>query len=168
VGTIEPRKNVPLVVETARRLRARGYRGLVTIVGKPGWGDFDVVKAISDLQGVRYRGYVDDRELRTLYRRAGIFLYPSTVEGFGLPVLEAMSQGALPLISPDAALREVVGDRALVVDVADPEAVAERVLRWSADGPARERKAARLVRRARRHTWQRAATRITRLYRQVA
>lgn len=168
VGTIEPRKNVPLVVETVRRLRARGYRGPVTIVGKPGWGDFDITQAIADIKGVHYHGYVDDRVLRALYRRAALFLYPSAVEGFGLPVLEAMSQGALPLISPDAALREVVRDPALVVDVTDPDAVADSILRWSADRAAREVKTERLARRARGYTWQRAARQITRLYRQIA
>ena len=168
VGTIEPRKNVPLVVETARRLRARGYRGPVTIVGKPGWGGFDITQAISDIKGVRYHGYVDDRVLRALYRRAALFLYPSAVEGFGLPVLEAMSQGALPLISADAALREVVRDPALVVDVTDPDAVAGSILRWTSNRVAREVKTERLARRARGYTWQRAAGHITRLYRQVA
>lgn len=168
VGTIEPRKNVPLVVETARRLRARGYRGPVTIVGKPGWGTFDVTQAIAGISDVRYHGYVDDRVLRTLYRRAAVFLYPSAVEGFGLPVLEAMSQGALPLISSDAALREVVRDPALVVDVNDPDAVADSILRWSADRAAREARTERLVRRARRYTWERAARQVVRLYTEIA
>ena len=167
VGTIEPRKNVPLIVETTRRLRARGYRGPVTIVGKPGWGGFDITQAIGGIKGVRYHGYVDDRVLRTLYRRAALFLYPSVAEGFGLPVLEAMSQGALPLISPDAALREVVRDPALVVDVRDPDAVADSILHWSADRDARERKTARLARRASGYTWERAAGEVSRLYRQA-
>jgi glycosyltransferase involved in cell wall biosynthesis len=105
---------------------------------------------------------VDDDALRRLYRRAAIFLYPSAVEGFGLPVLEAMSEGALPLISPDAALG------ALIVDVHDPDAVADRILRWLADDGARERKVERLVRRARRYTWQRAARQVVRLYTEVA
>jgi glycosyltransferase involved in cell wall biosynthesis len=80
VGTIEPRKNVPVIIEAARRLRGRGCRTPVTIVGKQGWGDFDVASAIADVPGVHYYGYVDDRRLRTLYRRAAVFLYPSAVE----------------------------------------------------------------------------------------
>lgn len=167
VGTIEPRKNVPLVVETARRLRARGYRGPVTLVGKPGWGNFDLPASIAGLKGVRYLGYVDDRALRTLYRRAAVFLYPSTVEGFGLPVLEAMSQGVVPLISDDPALGEVVRDPALVIDITDPDAVADAVVRWSADSAARRVRSARLTRRAGRHTWQRVASQVTRLYREL-
>lgn len=166
VGTIEPRKNVPLVVDTARELRRRGYREPVTIVGKAGWGDFDVAAAIEGLKGVRYRGYVNDRALRALYRRAAVFFYPSAAEGFGLPVVEAMSQGALPLVSPDPALCEVVRDPTLVVDVDSPASVAEAIMRWSAATAARERKTDRLIRRARRHTWQRAARQVSRLYRE--
>ncbi len=167
VGTIEPRKNVPVIVEAARRLRARGCRTPVTIVGKQGWGGFDVASAIAGVPGIRYHGYVDDRRLRTLYRRAAVFLYPSAAEGFGLPVLEAMSQGALPLVSPDAALGEVVGDASLVVDPLDPDSVADAVLRWSRPTPARAARTARLMRRARRHTWQRAAQAVTRAYREL-
>jgi glycosyltransferase involved in cell wall biosynthesis len=168
VGTIEPRKNVPVIIEAARRLRGRGCRTPVTIVGKQGWGDFDVASAIADVPGVHYYGYVDDRRLRTLYRRAAVFLYPSAVEGFGLPVLEAMSQGALPLISPDPALGEVVRDAALVVDPGDPASVADAIVRWSRPTPARSARTARLMRRARRHTWQSAGHAVSRLHRELA
>lgn len=168
VGTIEPRKNVPVLIEAARQLRARGCRTPVTIVGKQGWGGFDVASAIAGLPGVRYYGYVDDRRLRTLYRRAAVFVYPSEVEGFGLPVLEAMAQGALPLVSRDPALREVVRDGSLVIDPGDPGAVADAIERWSRPSPGRVVRTARLMRQARRHTWQRAARAVSRLYREVA
>ena len=165
VGTIEPRKNVPVVVDTARALRARGYRGPIDIVGKPGWGGFDVDRAIEGLKDVRYRGFVDDGALLGLYRRRQFFLYPSAAEGFGLPVLEAMSQGAIPLVSSDPALREVVGDRRFVVDVSNPQAIAQTVQKWSGYPAGHIYKvAAALARRARRHTWERAARRILRLY----
>ncbi|MGE0393678.1 MAG: glycosyltransferase family 4 protein [Vicinamibacterales bacterium] len=168
VGTIEPRKNVPAIVEAARRLRARGNRVPVTIVGKPGWGGFDVGAAVAGLPGVRYRGYVDDRRLRALYRRAAVFLYPSRVEGFGLPVLEAMSQGALPLVSPDPALGEVVGNRSLVIDPGDPGAIADAIERWTRATTARAARTATLMRRARRHTWRDAARAVSRLHREMA
>lgn len=168
VGTIEPRKNVPIIIAAARQLRARGCRTPVTIVGKQGWGGFDIASAVEGVSGVRYQGYVDDRRLRALYRGAAVFLYPSAVEGFGLPVLEAMSQGALPLISPDPALREVVRDAALVVDPADPASVARAIERWSAPTPGREARTSRLMRRARRHTWTRAGRAVARMHRSLA
>jgi len=169
VGTIEPRKNVPVVVDTARALRFRGYRGPIDIVGKPGWGGFDVDRAIAGLNGVYYRGFVDDRMLRKLYRRAQFFLYPSSAEGFGLPVLEAMSQGALPLVSSAPALREVVGDQRFVVDIENPAAIAETILDWSAQPAGHIYKVrTALAHRARRHTWQRAARQILRLYKEVS
>jgi glycosyltransferase involved in cell wall biosynthesis len=164
VGTIEPRKNVHVIVDVARRLRAGGYCGPVTIAGKNGWGNFDVTRELAGVTNARYQGYVDDLVLRTLYRRAAVFLYPSTVEGFGLPVLEAMSQGAVPLISADPALCEVVRDPALVVDMNDPDAIADAVVRWSADSPKRLGKAGRLLQKARCHTWPRAARRVADVY----
>ncbi len=167
VGTIEPRKNVPLVVAAAKELRRRGCTTPVTIVGKQGWGAFNVATAIAGVPGVRYHGYVDERRLRELYRRAAVFLYPSTVEGFGLPVLEAMSQGALPLVSGDPALCEVVGDRALVVDTDDAASVADAIARWEPATDARLAKTSRLMQRARRHSWPRAARGVTRLYREL-
>jgi alpha-1,3-rhamnosyl/mannosyltransferase len=168
VGTIEPRKNVPLVIAAARRLHARGLHLPLTVVGKPGWGTFDVEAEIARLPNVRYRGYVSDADLRRLYRSAAVFVYPSRVEGFGLPVLEAMSQGALPLISPDPALREVVEDPALVVDWDDADQLAETMARWCADARSRTRKTVTLTRRARRHTWPRVARRVSAIYRSVA
>ena len=167
VGTIEPRKNVSLVVDTARRLAVRGYRGTITIVGKPGWGGYDVSAEIGGLPRVRYLGYVTDTRLRALYRRAAVFLYPSSAEGFGLPVLEAMAQGALPLISPDPALTEVVRDPSLLVQPDRPDQVADAVMRWSSDPAGRERKTRRLTRRARCATWDRVARRVRRVYREL-
>lgn len=164
VGTVEPRKNVPLVVQAARRLAERGYRGTVTIAGRSGWGGYDVARDLRGVPRTRYLGYVDDTRLRALYRRAAIFLYPSAVEGFGLPVLEAMAQGALPLISADPALQEVVRDRSLVIDPADPDHVANAILHWSANAGRRQRKAAKLARRARTFTWSRVARDVARVY----
>jgi alpha-1,3-rhamnosyl/mannosyltransferase len=167
-GTIEPRKNVRAVVETARELGRREDPTPVTIAGKPGWGGYDVAAEIRGLPHARYLGYVTDGRLRALYRGAAIFLYPSAVEGFGLPVLEAMAQGALPLISPDPALLDVVGDPALVVNPDDPQQIADAVVRWSTQETARLRRTGRLAHRARRFTWRRVAQNVTRVYRELA
>ena len=168
VGTIEPRKNVPLVVAAARRLHEGGHRIPLTIVGKPGWGGYDLEGDIATLPNVRYRGFVDDATLRRLYRETATFVYPSMVEGFGLPVVEAMQHGAVPIVSADAALREVVGDADLVLPKTTPQALADAVLRWSQPSAERARKRRALARRAGTFTWKRAASAVLDIYDEFA
>lgn len=168
VGTIEPRKNVPLIVAAARQLHASGHRIPLTIVGKQGWGGYDVERDIAGLPGVRYRGYVSDRTLQRLYRESAVFVYPSLVEGFGLPAVEAMAYGALPIVSSDPALCEVVGDPDLVLPRTTPDAIAEAVLRWSRPSTCRTGKRRFLARRAGTFTWDRAARSVMRIYGQLA
>jgi glycosyltransferase involved in cell wall biosynthesis len=168
VGTIEPRKYVALVVAAARRLHESGHRIPLTIVGKPGWGDYDLQRDIATLPDVRYRGFVDDATLRRLYREAATFVYPSTVEGFGLPVVEAMGYGALPIVSADPALCEAVGDADLVLPKTTPQALADAVLRWHCPSPERTRKRRALARRASTFTWDRAAAAVLDIYDELA
>ena len=149
VGTIEPRKNVPLIVEAARRLPQVPF----TLVGKPGWGGYDLAPEIAPLANVTWRGQVSDIELGELYSRAALFVYPSAVEGFGLPVLEAIHAGVLPLVSSDPALREVVPDSALIVPAGDARAVAAAIEYWLANAGRREQVLAGLQEHARRFTW---------------
>jgi glycosyltransferase involved in cell wall biosynthesis len=152
VGTNEPRKNLPVVVDAIRRLESDGVRMPFTIVGKQGWTDFNPEQATAGLSSVRCLGFVDDRTLLDEYRRAAIVVMPSTVEGFGLPVLEGMAQEALPLVSPDPALRELVEFDDLSVPV-DADALAAAIERWTRDEAARRCQAAHLSASARRRTW---------------
>ena len=157
VGTLEPRKNVPLLLEALRRLRRLGHRGPVTVVGKMGWGREPIDDVRCALSGARYLGYVSDAELCRLYRRHAVFAYLSEVEGFGLPVLEAMAHGALPIVSRDPALRELVDDAELSVDPANPDQVARSLEYWLTHAAHRSRKTRILARRAKGFTWERAA-----------
>jgi glycosyltransferase involved in cell wall biosynthesis len=149
VGTIEPRKNVPLVVQAARELPGVSF----TIVGKRGWGEYDLAGDIQDLPNVTWLAQVDDDQLAAAYARAAVFVYPSQVEGFGLPVLEALSFGALPIVSADPALGEIVTDRELVVDVTSPGALSHAIDRWLSHPDERARRVARLREQSARFTW---------------
>jgi glycosyltransferase involved in cell wall biosynthesis len=117
VSTLEPRKNLPRLVEGYRRA---GLNGLPLLVaGAPGWGGVEV-----DGDGVRWLGRVGDDELARLYRGARAVAYVSLYEGFGLPVLEAMACGAPVVAARAGALEEVAGGAAVLVDPLDPEAIA--------------------------------------------
>ncbi len=104
VGTIEPRKNVGVVLAAARLLAAGGRAVPFTLVGKRGWGCDDFEADLAATPTARWLGFVSDRELLGLYRTAALAVCPSAREGFGLPVLEAMAQGVVPIVSRDEAL----------------------------------------------------------------
>ncbi len=128
VGTIEPRKGLPVLVEAMRALPSDL---VVVLAGAPGWGSEALDSAI-DTHGVRDRvvlaGAVDDSTRADLYAGAELLVYPSLDEGFGLPPLEAMDAG-LPVVTTTAgALPEIVGDAALLVPPDDAEALASAIL----------------------------------------
>lgn len=152
VGTIEPRKNVGLLLEASRRLREKNRRISVTLIGKRGWGFDTFDPELAATLDATWLGYADDETLLARYRQAAIAACPSLLEGFGLPTLEAMAQGALPLIAPDPALIELVGRPDLVVPL-DPSAWADAILRWLDDDAGREAVVRETSVRARRFTW---------------
>ncbi|HEY7018841.1 MAG TPA: glycosyltransferase family 1 protein [Gaiellaceae bacterium] len=117
VSTLEPRKNLPRLVEAYERAGLNGVPLLVA--GAAGWGGIQV-----EGTGVRWLGEVQDDELARLYRGARCVAYVSLYEGFGLPVLEAMACGAPVVAARNGALEEVAGEAAVLVDPLDPDAIA--------------------------------------------
>src|SRR5204862_7065165 len=113
VGTREPRKNLPRLVQAARLAGVE-----LRIAGAPGWG-------YTDPDGdVRVLGFVDDEELARLYRGALCVAYPSLYEGFGIPVLEALAWGVPVVTSAGTAVEEVAYGAAVLGDPLDPDAIA--------------------------------------------
>jgi alpha-1,3-rhamnosyl/mannosyltransferase len=124
VGTIEPRKNVAVLIDAYQQLAPslREEFDLV-VAGPPGWGDPGTLRRLqSGLPGVHYVGYVKEQELPGLTAGATVFVYPSLYEGFGLPVAQSMATGVPVITSNVSSLPEVAGDAALLVD---PRSVAE-------------------------------------------
>ncbi|AMY10383.1 D-inositol 3-phosphate glycosyltransferase [Luteitalea pratensis] len=167
VGTLEPRKNIPLVIEATLALGERGVATTLTIVGKTGWGEVPIAAQATASGRVYLTGFVDDADLLVLYRRAAILACPSTEEGFGLPVLEAMAQGALPLVSRAAALQETVGDPALVVNNSR-DAWVETLAHWLARPAERAAKTSELVEAAHARRWEAIADAWITRYHEVA
>ncbi len=116
VGTIEPRKNHLALIEAYRALpgKLKSKYGLV-VVGKRGWKCDKIMQTINRMETVanfRYLDYISDADLAQVYRGASLFVYPSIYEGFGLPVLEAMSCGVPTITSNCSSLPEVGGSAA--------------------------------------------------------
>ncbi|MGQ0802407.1 MAG: glycosyltransferase family 4 protein [Actinomycetota bacterium] len=161
LGSLEPRKNVGLLVEAfARWVAMHDVPHLLVLAGPAGWLDEDVaVLGPARRLGERVRtiGRVGDDHLRGLYRGADLFALPSRHEGFGIPVLEAMAQGTPVACSDIAALREVAGDGARFVAADDPDAWAAVLDELLHDQDARALLAAAGRRRAGEFSWARCA-----------
>ncbi len=117
VGTVQPRKNLVRLIKAFSNLQSLISIKLV-ICGKLGWGYAEVVK-LAKKHGVIITGYVTDEDRNTLLKNAMYYVQPSITEGFGLPVLEAMSAGIPVISSNGGALPEVVGDAGLLFDPFD-------------------------------------------------
>jgi glycosyltransferase involved in cell wall biosynthesis len=137
VGTIEPRKNQRMLAHAYARYLALGGPPLpLVLAGGKGWlmEDFGrELDALGIAAHVIFAGYVDDDELRWLYRHCFANLYPSHFEGFGLPVLEGMQLGAASIVSDASSLPEVAGKAALLLPPGDGEAWAQAMLRLTRD-----------------------------------
>ena len=117
VGTMEPRKNLQRLI--AAMPKARPSLPLV-VVGMKGWGD---QPAVTD-HDVRFTGFVPTEDLAALYGACTVFAYPSVLEGFGLPILEAMAAGAPVVTSRGTSTEEVAGGAAVLVDPLDVDSIA--------------------------------------------
>ncbi|HUA60570.1 MAG TPA: glycosyltransferase family 1 protein [Verrucomicrobiae bacterium] len=161
VGTLEPRKNVPMLVEAWREVRRDHCVDLVLVGRKR--DDFPGFSAYSNVEGLRWLGEVADRDLPPLYSGALALVYPSLYEGFGLPVLEAMQCGACVIVSP--AVREAAADAGLYASDAAELAAAMRAVCEKPDLAAEMR--ARSIARAREFSWERTAQATCEVYREA-
>jgi glycosyltransferase involved in cell wall biosynthesis len=159
VGTLEPRKNLPRLVDAYALLpESLQAQHPLVVVGGHGWETRETLEALHSL-GERsvLLGSVSDAALGELYRRCALFCYPSLGEGFGLPVLEAMASGAAVITSNISSLPEVGGDAVEYVDPLDVAGISA-ALRALLESPSRRAALAALGReRARQSTWQRTA-----------
>jgi glycosyltransferase involved in cell wall biosynthesis len=166
VGTLEPRKNLPVLVDAFARLD-RADLDLV-IVGPAGWGE-DIGPRVAALgDRVKLLGFVVDEELAALYAGAAVFCYPSLLEGFGLPVLESMAQGTPVVTSSGTATEELVaGGAGLAVDPRSPDGIAEALAAVLDDPTLAAGFRAAGLRRVAEHTWERTARLTIDAYREV-
>jgi glycosyltransferase involved in cell wall biosynthesis len=171
VSTIEPRKNLPGLLQAYRKLLDDYKRpeGLV-LAGSRGWLSEEVYSAVEALnlgEHVRFLGRVPSTHLVYLYNAARLLVHPSFYEGFGLPPLEAMTCGTPTIVSNVSALPEVVGDAAILIDPHDIGGLTVAMWRALTDEDLRASLIAKGLKRAQTFSWERAARETLDVYRRV-
>jgi glycosyltransferase involved in cell wall biosynthesis len=169
VGTIEPRKNLPFLVEVYNALR--DFSGDLVIAGGLGWKTGPTLRAIADSprrDGIQLLQRLDDAQLAALYDGAAAFVFPTRYEGFGFPPLEAMGRGTPVIAARNSSLPEVLGAACEWVDGYEAEAWAQciREVLGDPDRAARLRAAGRA--QAAKFTWAETARQTWAVYRRFA
>jgi glycosyltransferase involved in cell wall biosynthesis len=159
VGSEQPRKNLERLEQAMVLLRARGLPHLLVTAGADAWGRVDIGASF-----LRRVGNVSDEELVSLYAHSSCLAIPSLHEGFGLPALEAMAAGTAVVAANVAALPDVTGGAAVLVDPLDPADIADGLERAITD---RESFIERGRKRAAEFTWQRTAAMTADVYREL-
>jgi glycosyltransferase involved in cell wall biosynthesis len=159
VGAMQTRKNTARLVEAFDGMPP-GWT-LALAGATDGYGAHAILKRIEANRrrsDIELLGYVNGRDLESLYRRARIFAFPSLDEGFGMPVLDAMARGVPVITSNRSALPEVAGDAALLVDPDRTDEIAAALQRVATDLELRTDLARRGLQRAATFTWEKAVS----------
>jgi glycosyltransferase involved in cell wall biosynthesis len=165
VGTFEPRKNLPVLLEVLRLLRREGRDLSLVVAGRRAWTHS---LPVGDLvPHVKLVGTIADAELAALYAGAACFVMPSLHEGFGLPLAEAMAAGVPAVASDIPALREVGGETVRYADPRDAEDFARAVREALDDREGSQLRTAAARGRARRFRWEEAARATLEVYRRI-
>jgi glycosyltransferase involved in cell wall biosynthesis len=167
VGTLEPRKNIDVLIRAFDRLQRRGAGHVLALVGAPGWmyqSLFDLVRTLGLEERVRFVDYVHPSALPLWYNGADLFAYPSVYEGFGLPVLEAMASGVPVVTSASSAMEEVAGGACLTVEPGSEESLAAALERALGDPGLRGELRDAGLRRAAQYSWADTARRTVAVY----
>ncbi|MBX2998957.1 MAG: glycosyltransferase family 4 protein [Caldilineaceae bacterium] len=168
VGTLEPRKNLP------RLLQAYAYLGKtappLVLAGAYGWHSSSIYQLVHQIgieDRVIFPGFVPDELLPDLYRAAQLFIYPSLYEGFGLPILEAMACGTPVVTSNCSSMAEIAGDAAVLVDPTSEDNLVEVLHTLVSDRVIRETMSVRGILRAQQFSWENTTQATIAAYRQL-
>ena len=191
VGSVQPRKNIVRLIEAFEILKTKFKRRRhsrmspaeektkvtfanvtykLIIVGGRGWMADEIYKKAKESKfsnDIIFKGSVSDDELADLYKNAAIFVLPSLYEGFGLPVLEAMSYGIPCVVSDNSSLSEIAGDSALLVDAYNPNDIAEKINVLLNDEKLRRDLSHRGVENAGKFSWIKAAEKTARVFENI-
>jgi len=136
VGSFEPRKNIDVAIEAFKNISSISNQIRLVLIGKPNSYQAEMQKLVKSYKlsdQVLFPGYIPDEELKTLYSMATAFLFPSSAEGFGLPLIEAMSTGCPVIASNLKVFHEIGADAVTYVQVGDVSALAAQMRKLLSD-----------------------------------
>ena len=171
-GNVKPHKNLERLIEAFHLVRRRGLDHIKLVMIGDEISKYAVLRrAVHRYQlhnSVRFLGYLPQETLAVMYRLAGVFVFPSLYEGFGLPPLEAMASGTPVVTSNVSSLPEVAGDAAVLVDPYSPEAIADGIERVLTDQALRRDLQQRGLARVKQFSWESSVRRVRDIYNEVA
>jgi len=171
-GNVKPHKNLERLIEAFELVRKRGLDHLkLVLIGDEISKYAGLRRAVHQHQlhkYVRFLGYLPEETLAVMYRLAGVFVFPSLYEGFGLPPLEAMASGTPVVTSNVSSLPEVAGDAAVLVDPYLPQAIADGIHTVLTDETLRRSLRQKGLARAAQFSWEQSVRRVLDIYRDAA
>ncbi len=171
VGTLEPRKNLKLLMQSYLSLPEHLKNEYVLVIlGMRGWKENEIIHEMETLirqKNLIFPGYVPDEDLPAFYSSASLFVYPSIYEGFGLPPLEAMACGAPTIVSNTSSLPEVTGAGAVHVSPADIAGLNAAMRQILESGEQAEKYGKKGIRQASKFSWTKCAAQTLKVYENV-
>jgi glycosyltransferase involved in cell wall biosynthesis len=167
VGLLEPRKNLPALLQAFASLLPQQPPVRLVIVGRQGWmyeQTLQLVRSLGLAEQVHFTGYVDQADLPRVYNLAEIAIYPSLYEGFGLPVLEALASGTPVITSSVSSMPEIAGEAGVLLPPGDVPALAQAIQRLLSDPAERQQRSKLGLERAAQFTWERTAAKTLEVY----
>jgi glycosyltransferase involved in cell wall biosynthesis len=167
-GNVKPHKNLQRLIEAFHQVRRRGLDHLkLVLIGDDISKYAALRRAVHQHQlhkYVRFLGYLPEETLAVMYRLAGVFVFPSLYEGFGLPPLEAMASGTPVVTSNLSSLPEVAADAAVLVDPYDPQAIADGIEQVLTNETLRRDLRQKGLARAKQFSWEDSVRRVREIY----
>ena len=168
VGTIEPRKNLPGLLQAMAQLKWK-LKPLpqLVVVGMNGWMTEQIADSVKQLglgEDVVFTGFISDEQLNWLYNTCGVFVFPSFYEGFGFPVLEALCAGAAVVASSTSSCPEITADAAMLIDPNEAGQIAHSIEKLMNDTVFAEELKRKALKRAREFSFEKTARQTLEVY----